>query len=330
MTLRPTVLLATSLSLVAPVPLAAQRVFEDYQPVEGFLRIGPEPDRAIPMVDKGYTLVRPDGDVRGVIVQVDAWPTHWGPADPAAGSLDAAALASGVAMLHITTGNRLDFLFSDTAVAELVRRIDDVLAHHALTNLPVFLAGLSLGGTRALRVAVFLALHGEDHALRLSAVAVADAPLDMIRLWHAEQRAIELGFHAAAADEGRWVSYLLETNLGGPPDGARDRWVAYAPYTYGAPLGGNARHLAGLPVRAYHEPDVDWWIEQRRKSYYEMNSLDLAGLVTELKVQGNDTAELVTSHQERDGFEEGSSPHTWSIVDNADLVAWFLGHGAGD
>jgi hypothetical protein len=58
-----------------------------------------------------------------------------------------------------------------------------------------------------------------------------------------------------------------------------------------------------------------------------MNSLDLAGLVTELKVQENEAAELVTSHQLRAGFEDGASPHTWSIVDNAELVAWFAAHG---
>ena len=114
--------------------------------------------------------------------------------------------------------------------------------------------------------------------------------------------------------------------MGGTPDKTYDRYLAYSPYTHGAPVGGNASYLVDLPIRAYHEPDVDWWIEHRRKSYYEMNSLDLAGLITELKIQGNEDTELVTTYQQRDGHDEGSSPHTWSIVDNADLIRWFLEH----
>jgi hypothetical protein len=59
-----------------------------------------------------------------------------------------------------------------------------------------------------------------------------------------------------------------------------------------------------------------------------MNSVDLAALVNELRLQGNDQAELVTTHRAREGVDEGSSPHTWSFVDNADLVEWFLAQPA--
>jgi hypothetical protein len=93
---------------------------------------------------------------------------------------------------------------------------------------------------------------------------------------------------------------------------------------FGEQGGGNAVHLRDVPVRAYHEPDVDWWIENRRKSYYSMNSLDLAALVNELRLLGNERAFLITTHGTRAGFEDGSSPHTWSIVDNGELVDWFL------
>jgi len=188
---------------------------------------------------------------------------------------------------------------------------------------PVFLAGMSLGGTRAARLAVYLDVPRQDVWLRAAGLALVDAPLDMVRLWHSETRAAELNAHPAAADEGRWVTYLLETHLGGPPDTARDRFVDYSPYVHGEPSGGNATHLRGIPVRAYHEPDVDWWIENRRKDYYGMNAIDLAALVTELLVQGNDRAELVTTHAARAGFPD-ESPHTWSIVDDDELVEWFL------
>ena len=323
-------LLSVGVGLLAialgPGVVMGQRVFQEYQPVEGLLRIGPEPERAIPMVDKGYTLVLPDGPPRGLILQLDGWPTTWGPEDPGPGSLADAALAHDVGMLHITTGNRLDFFFDDETIAEVAKKIERLLVDHDLRNTPVYMAGLSLGGTRALKLAIHLAQHPDAYWLRLAAVAIVDAPLDMVRMWHAEQRAARIAFNPAAADEGRWVSYLLETNLGGTPDEAQERYVAYSPYTYRALDGGNAGYLADFPIRAYHEPDVDWWIEHRRKSYYEMNSVDLAGLITELKIQDNENAQLITTHQQRGGYDDGSSPHTWSIVDNADLISWFLEH----
>lgn len=34
--------------------------------------------------------------------------------------------------------------------------------------------------------------------------------------------------------------------------------------------------------------------------------------------------ELITSYIKRKDYEKGSSPHTWTIVDNEELLDWFL------
>lgn len=316
-----------------PLPCTAQRIVERYDDVGGFLRIGPEPERRIPMTERGYSLVLPDGapsTVRGVVVFVDPrrFDSSLFRAEP--GSFEVEALARDLAVLHITTGDPLDFLFEEEQVAELVGRIGVVLRKNDLPNASLFLAGLSLGGTRTLRVANFISANSSEVGFRLRAVAIVDAPLDMERLLETERRAAVLAFHPASEDEGRWVTYLLETNLGRNPRTASSKYRAYSPFTHGAPDGGNAVLLRDIPIRAYHEPDVDWWIENRGKSYYDMNSLDLAALINALRILGNEHAELVTTHQRREGYADGTSPHTWSIVDNRDLVQWFLSHVASD
>jgi hypothetical protein len=305
----------------------AQVVVEEYEPADGTVRIGPGPDEAIPRTDRGYTLVLPEGDreLLGLVVFFDGYRVSVAPGSPPDDSFEHASLSRGIGIVRLTTGNPLDFLFDETTLLDTISRLEAILATHELNGVPLFLAGLSLGGTRALRVAIFLEQHPEKFAVRATAVAVVDAPLDMTRLWAAERDAVAAEFHPAAAGEGRWVTFMLEANLGGGPAESPDRYVAYSPYTYGAGDGGNAVYLRDVPVRAYHEPDVDWWIENRRKSYYGMNSLDLAGLINRLRLLGNDRAELVTSHGSRTGYEEGASPHTWSIVDDAELVEWFLG-----
>ena len=313
-------------------PCLAQQVVERYENVEGFLRIGPESERRIPMTERGYSLLLPDGapaTVAGVAVFIDPRRFQASPLQLEPGSFDSEALGRNLAVLHITTGDPLDFLFEEIEVEELADRIGAVLADVGLQGAPVFLAGLSLGGTRALRLAAYLSASRDTRPFRLAAVAVVDAPLDMARLWETEQRAAKLEFHPAAADEGRWVTYLLETHLGGAPEHAAARYAEFSPFSHSAPDGGNAAHLRDLPIRAYHEPDVDWWIENRRKSYYDMNSIDLAALINQLRVLGNDSARLVSSHARRAGYAEGASPHTWSIVDNGELVEWLLSHASG-
>ena len=313
----------------APSPVAAQRIVESYDRIDGFLRIGPEPSRMVPMTERGHTLILPDTGtpVRGVVVLIDPGRFASELFEPKPGQLEAEALARNVAVLHLTTGNPLDFLFDDVGTGDLADRLGMILEKNGLGEAPVFLAGLSLAGTRALRLAEFLRANSDRYRVQAAAVAIVDAPLDMVRLWEAETRAADLGFHPAAADEGRWVTYLLETHLGGTPTEARIRYVQYSPFVYSAEDGGNAVYLRDVPVRAYHEPDVNWWIENRRKSYYSMNSLDQAALINQLRILGNDRAELVSTHNRRQGYAEGASPHTWSIVDNAELMEWFLDQG---
>jgi hypothetical protein len=278
------------------------------------------------MTERGHTLILPGGAsaARGVVVLIDPRRFASESFDPRPGDLEAEALARKVAVLHMTTGNPLDFLFDEAVLHDIAVRLAMILREHNLEEAPIFFAGLSLGGTRAVKLAQFLHVNRERYPVRAAAVAIVDAPLDMLRLWEAERQAAELGFHAAAADEGRWVMYLLETQLGGTPADARARYVEYSPFVFGVRDGGNAIHLRDLSVRAYHEPDVDWWIENRRKSYYSMNSLDQAALINQLRILGSERAELVTTHNRRAGYAEGASPHTWSIVDNAELIEWFL------
>ncbi len=292
------VLLATVALMVGPAVVSGQVVVENYEPMPGLLRIGPEPERAIELTDKGYTLILPaEGATEGLAVFFDGWRVAVSEGMPAEGTFDHAALSRGVGILRITTGNPLDFYFDDATLRSVADRIQRVLTSHHLDNVPLYFAGLSLGGTRALKLTVFLKQHPGEFWIAPAAVAVVDAPLDMARLWRAEQRAIQRTFNPTAADEGRWVSYLLETNLGGTPDQLLDRYVQASPFSYSAPggRGGNAFFLHDVPIRAYHEPDVDWWIEQRRKDYYGMNSIDLAALINELKLQGNERAELITT-----------------------------------
>jgi hypothetical protein len=46
-----------------------------------------------------------------------------------------------------------------------------------------------------------------------------------------------------------------------------------------------------MPVRLYTEPDIRWWMENRKVDYYSMNAVDAAALILQLQLLGNRQAQ---------------------------------------
>lgn len=310
--------------IVLSADIFPQKFVEEYKPPEGYLRIGPEQEQMIPMVEKGFTLILPESEeITGIIIVPGGRRFDFKEAVNKPGTLEYEALEKNAAVLHILTGNPLDFYFTSDVLNDVTKSIVEILLDNDLKGKPVYLTGTSLAGTRALKLAIYLETNKEKYWLRPAAVAVIDAPLDMVRFWDSENRAMINNFHPDASGEAKWVTYLLKENLGTPRENFNN-YVDYSPFVYNAEDGGNAEELRNVPVRAYHEPDINWWIENRRKDYYSMNSVDLAGLINQLKLLNNDNAELITTYQKRVGYNEGSSPHTDTFVNYAELIDWFL------
>ncbi len=172
-----------------------------------------------------------------------------------------------------------------------------------------------------MRYAVLCQQNRSAFAIHPAALVLCDAPIDMLRMYDEHSKALQHNFNSLAANTAAMILPLLQTHLGFPATN-RDKYIAYSPYSYADSAGGNAKYLVHLPVRAYHEPDINWWIKNRGKDYYSMNSIDMAGLINQLSLMGNTKAELVTLDHRTTNPDE--SPHTWNIVDNKELVNWFL------
>ena len=65
-------------------------------------------------------------------------------------------------------------------------------------------------------------------------------------------------------------------------------------------------------------------MKNRGKSYYGMNALDAAALINALQLLGNKEAELILTEDQGYRPDGSRHPHSWSIVDEKELVEWFV------
>lgn len=305
-----------------PEPLAAQLIQVEEPKKQDLIPL--TPDLSVPAEAPGYTLLLPETDtVRAIIVLFHAGrdTTHPGYEQ----RLYVDAIRRGVAAMYVTTGNPFEFLFDSTRYAQLDRYIGEAVRQHRLPADRICFAGMSLAGTRALKFARFCLEGKSTYGLRPRAVALCDAPLDMLRFWREGRRSILTQSNPISATEAAWVNTQLETHLGGPPDAAPEAYRRYSPYVYDLTPDARLNIFSGVAVRAYTEPDVDWWMANRQKSYYGINAVDAAALINDLHLLGNGEAQLITTTGQGHRPDGTRHPHSWSIVDNGELVDWLLG-----
>lgn len=276
-------------------------------------------DISIPKIPAGYTLWLPENTPVGMIVF-----THSRRDTIQSDTLIDYALANDLAVIYATTENRLEFLFTKEKMLELEKYLMEAIDTYHIPKDKLLFCGMSLEGTRALKMTIFAHSEVSEYHILPAALVICDAPLDMIRFHRSMEKAEKINSHPAAVNEGKWVSAYLEKNMKGLPAEQIENYLVYSPYSYQA---GGDRYLnffIGIPIRAYTEPDVNWWMETRRKDYYDMNTIDLAAFINDLNILGNDQAQLITTINKGYYPDGAKHPHSWSIVDEKEMVDWFL------
>ena len=302
--------------LFIPHLLSAQKVINVEYPSKGNIVFSEK--KTFPKINSGYTLWLPKETSKGMIVffnenrdTVNKLPI-----------IDL-TLKNKLATLFVTTNNQVEFLFEESKMKELEGYIYEAISKNKIPKNNLLYCGMSLAGTRALKLAAFSQTIQSTYKLIPKAIAICDAPLDMVRNYRECKKASDLNLNPIGASESEWISSYLKSNLKGTPQEALNTYINYSPFCYTAENGGNARAFKNIYLRCYTEPDVNWWIENRGRDYYGMNAIDLAALVNQLKILGSKKAELIITIGK--GFQDGNRhPHSWSIVDEKELVEWFV------
>jgi hypothetical protein len=227
----------------------------------------------------------------------------------------------GICTLTIMpTAKYLDNLTSDSIIHTIDGMIGEVIRKYKISNNKIIIGGMSVAGTGSIRYAEYCYLNKSLYGIKPSGVFGVDPPIDYERLYNESNNAIMRNFSKDAVDEGKMLIKILTTNLKGTPQTNIKSYQRNSPFCYSATNGGNAYLLNHLAVRLYTEPDINWWIENRRKDYYDLNSIDNAALINQLKINGNSKAELIVTHNK--ALKIDRHPHAWSMVDEHELLLW--------
>jgi poly(3-hydroxybutyrate) depolymerase len=209
---------------------------------------------------------------------------------------------------------------SDDDLTTLLSLIREVAAAHRIPSGKVVVAGISSGGTGALRYTEYCESH-ECGTIKPCAVVSVDAPLDFEHWWNSQVINIRRGDPGSNLEESRAILDSLNQAMGGSPTEARAAYRAKSPFLAMEKDGGNAR-LIKIPTRLYTEPDINWLLDNWKRDYYTSNAVDQAALVLQLRAQDNRKVELVTTSGKGHNLDGTRNPHSWSIVDEDELVNW--------
>ncbi|MEY3501370.1 MAG: hypothetical protein RL308_3043 [Bacteroidota bacterium] len=194
----------------------------------------------------------------------------------------------------------------------------DVREKHKLTDLDYYVGGFSIGGSTAIKFA-------ENESLKPKAIFAIDPPLDLERFYNSSKREIRLSVNNSPDEERVYMIERIEKEMGGSPETALKNYYKMSPYSFNDTTQTAIKNIIRLPLRIYSEPDVNWWLKENAEDFTGMNATECSAMINELNRLGNTKAELIITQNK--GYRKPDNrrhPHSWSIVDNDELIQWLV------
>lgn len=228
----------------------------------------------------------------------------------------------GLMTIFTVSSNKFPELFtSDSVMAILDHIVSEVIKEHRISENNIFIGGISASGTRALRYAQYCEQGKSKNGIKIKGVFSVDSPLDLARFYESVHNHRN-NFKEGMLWEADLMKKVFSQLFSGSPDKFEDEYKKASIFFHNDSLGGNAKYLKNVNIIMYHEPDIDWWLNERGASYFDINSYDIAAFVLKLWSLGNKNVELITTTKR--GFDKNGrrNCHSWTIVDEKSLVEW--------
>lgn len=234
-------------------------------------------------------------------------------------TIDEEAYKNELLLICVPTGRRL---YADDAIQELL----NIILRHAIDkySLPkdkFALGGFSSGGTIAVRYAELAKENPAKFPIQPRAVFTGDSPLDLATLYRSSEKELQNGFDGWWLGESRMIIDSL-TAKAGKPGVNKENWKKINPFDVADPAPGNEQFLKDIAFRTYHDVDIDWQLQNRRRSVYQTNMAPASELVSRLLLRGHKEAEFIQSKIQGMRSDGQRHPHSWNIIDAKELMRW--------
>ena len=272
--------------------------------------------------DSYYLVVPPRTDVvKGVILLLPGFGQNAESIFPET-KIHSVAHMNDILTVALAGGQKL---YADKQVIDrLNEAIEHIMFRYDIPKDMFIIGGFSAGGTIALGYTEYSFKYPKKVPIVPQGVFAVDSPVDLFEIWDYMQRELKKNYSDAGVGEAKFVSEIMKREIGDPVSN-EENYEELTPFHTKSTVTGNERYLQSIPVRVYHDVDVAWQLQNRRRSLYDMNSLAASELINRLLLLGNDEAEFMQAKEpgyRSSGFRH---PHSWSIVDEIELISWVEG-----
>lgn len=214
-------------------------------------------------------------------------------------------------------------MYADAAtVAAINNYLADTIRRFNVNKESFVFGGMSAGGTIALRYVERCHERPASFPVVPKAVFAIDSPVDLTDLWAYFDRELGRNFSDAGMNEARNIQQQLKDEFGGTPANVPATFIAHSPFDVNSKQPGNERFLKNIPVRSYHDTDLVWYLNNRRRGVRDTNVYASSELIARLMLMGNEKAELMISNGTGYRANGTRHPHSWSIAEPVELVNW--------
>jgi len=204
---------------------------------------------------------------------------------------------------------------------KLANQLNSILKEENLKSENIFIGGFSSGGNVSFLLSNYLIQTKNN--IQPKGVFLVDSPIDLLELYKTSQKNIEKNVASESVEEAKWIVSEFDKIFGFPSSGIK-KYEEHSPFTFKSKSIQNISSLKDVKLRLYTEPDTIWWKENRANEYEDLNANSIEKLSEELKKQNFKKTELIKTTNKGYRSNGNRHPHSWSIVDENDLVKWIL------
>ncbi len=297
--------------------LYAQQIIESYLQVKDSVQVGKKV--YLSCTHKGFTCIKADNTSAVAIIFCEDKPDTTSKSQK---EFFNESYKKHLSILYISRGNPYDFFFNKKEIDDADVLLSVALKQCSLTEKPVVLIGDGRCGSRALQFVKYYKKGWSSMVLDIEAIALFDSPLDMVRYYKSAEHNLKIKSDSTNADEYKYITYLLKLNFGSRPKSYLTKYLAYSPYSFWDESNEQAIFFNKIPVKAYTEPGIEWWLESKNKNLYDTNLPDMAGFIQSIRNAGNTKSTLVVYNYRRP--TEHGSEYTFALANKIELVDWLM------